>query len=630
MKYASLSFPLVLLMCCCTNLLAQTPGPDLTVNVNAERHHISPDIYGVNNYSVDLTIFNNMNITVQRWGGDATSLYNWQVDSSNAGLDWFYIGGSGTDPSRVIPGQTVDAMINFDDSHSAKSVITIPITGWVNKFSQWNCSYPISLYPDQGLQWGQYTYWPYLTDDSPTIANGSYCGSGLSPANDGSEITQTDIARNHLAVNPAWMQWWITHLMKTDDTGKDPRSGLIYQMDNEPESWNNIHHDIHPYDITYDELVKDTIVYASMIKRTDPSGRVLGPSNCCVWSEWDLSPSLIGDDGVASPFPAPYDMPWYKYYLTKMQEYQQESHVRVLDYFDFHFYPEVDGVSIANSPAGDQATQAARLRSTRALWDPTYVTEDWMGTYFPTTYGTPMLIRRMRTWVDQYYPGTKIAITEYNWGGLEDINGALAQADVLGIFGREGLDMATLWGPPAADQPGAFAFQIYTNYDGLGSEFGNLSVKAESADQSQLSIYAALNRERGILTVIVINKSSNPLASKVVLRNVHALGRNVEVYRYSSDNLAAIVPETSAPLTVATNNEPAIAYQFPVNSITLFAIPIQSDGDDNEDVNNDMRESETNAPANLAPGPALRGEVSAAVAAEKKQYLKQHKYAERH
>ena len=47
----------------------------------------------------------------------------------------------------------------------------------------------------------------------------------------------------------------------------------------------------------------------------------------------------------------------------------------------------------------------------------------------------------MRDWSANFYPGTKLAITEYNWGGLDDINGSLAQADILGIFGRERLDL---------------------------------------------------------------------------------------------------------------------------------------------------------------------------------------------
>ena len=134
--------------------------------------------------------------------------------------------------------------------------------------------------------------------------------------------------------------------------------------------------------------------------------------------------------------------------------------MRLLDYLDLHYYPQASGVSL--SGAGDAATQARRLRSTRvAVGSRRYVDESWINE-------AVRLIPRMRDWVAQYYPGTKLAIGEYNWGALDHINGALAQADVLGIFGREGLDLATLWAPPTASQPGAFAFRMYRNYDGAG------------------------------------------------------------------------------------------------------------------------------------------------------------------
>jgi hypothetical protein len=55
------------------------------------------------------------------------------------------------------------------------------------------------------------------------------------------------------------------------------------------------------------------------------------------------------------------------------------------------------------------------------------------------------LVPRMRQWVADNYPGTKTAITEYNWGAPDAITGAIAQADILGIFGREQLDYGTIW-----------------------------------------------------------------------------------------------------------------------------------------------------------------------------------------
>src|SRR4029434_8958709 len=68
--------------------------------------------------------------------------------------------------------------------------------------------------------------------------------------------------------------------------------------------------------------------------------------------------------------------PFVEWYLQQMAAAEAANHVRLLDYFDLHYYPQADGVSL--SPAGNAATQALRLRSTRALWDPSYVDESWI------------------------------------------------------------------------------------------------------------------------------------------------------------------------------------------------------------------------------------------------------------
>src|SRR6185503_19599851 len=135
------------------------------------------------------------------------------------------------------------------------------------------------------------------------------------------------------------------------------------------------------------------------------------------------------------------NVPLVEWYLQQLRTYEQQNGVRLLDYLDLHYYPQANGVSL--SGAGNTTTQALRLRSTRSLWDPTYTDESWIGE-------AVQLIPRMRQWVNTDYPGTRLAIGEYNWGALDHINGALAQADVLGIFGREGLDLATLWDPPTS------------------------------------------------------------------------------------------------------------------------------------------------------------------------------------
>src|SRR5207244_3612224 len=81
------------------------------------------------------------------------------------------------------------------------------------------------------------------------------------------------------------------------------------------------------------------------------------------------------------------------------------------------------------------------------------------------------LIPRLKGWVNTNYPGTSTGITEYNWGAESHINGATAQADIFGILGREGLDMAARWATPASSTPTYKAMKMYRNYDGNKSTF---------------------------------------------------------------------------------------------------------------------------------------------------------------
>jgi hypothetical protein len=228
-----------------------------------------------------------------------------------------------------------------------------------------------------------------------------------------------------------------------------------------------------------------------------------------------------------------------------------------------HYYPQADGVAL--SPAGDPATQALRLRSTRSLWDPTYVDDSWIKGAGPDG-GIVRLIPRMRDWVAANYPGTRLAIGEYNWGALDDINGALAQADVLGIFGREGVDLATLWGPPKSADPGAFAFRIYRNYDGADSQFGDLSVSAVSSDQDQVAVYAAQRSADGALTLVVINKTGRLQDAQVTVAG-YSPASKAPIYRYSPASLNAIVKEPDQDVSAGVFN-----IKLPAESITLFEL----------------------------------------------------------
>jgi len=425
-----------------------TVGPALHVDAAADQHSISPYIYGMNHASE--AVAEAARLPVRRWGGNSTSRYNWEIDVHNTGFDWYFENIPNT-PGRV------DSFVEQDLRTGTESLLTMPLIGWTPKRRleghPYDCGFKVSLYGSQDSvdQWD--------TD----------CGNG---EQGGVLITNNDPHDTSVEITPTFVTDWINHL--TTEFGTAAEGGVMfYNLDNEPMLWNSTHRDVFQHPLSYDEIRDLTYQYAAAIKAADPAAQTLGP---VVWGWsayfWSALDRESGGDWWNHPQDrlAHGDVPFVDWYLQQMQVYENTYGARILDYLDMHCYPTGN---LAFAPAGDAETRALRLRSTRTFWDPTYVDEGWIAE--PVT-----MVPRMRQLVADNYPGTKVAITEYNWGALDHINGALAQADILGIFGREGLDLATLWGPPDVDDPGAFAFRMYRNYDGLGAAFGDTSVQATS------------------------------------------------------------------------------------------------------------------------------------------------------
>ena len=71
----------------------------------------------------------NLNAPLNRWGGDATSRYNWQIDAHSAGADWYfetYSDGSGT------PAGSADAYVATTRANpGAEPLFTIPMIDYL-------------------------------------------------------------------------------------------------------------------------------------------------------------------------------------------------------------------------------------------------------------------------------------------------------------------------------------------------------------------------------------------------------------------------------------------------------------------------------------------------------------------
>ncbi len=500
--------------------LAQS-APALTVDAGAPRHTISPQIYGIANYGLDATFAKEIQVPNIRWGGDGTTRYNWMVDSSNAGFDWYFMGGNGE--TTPVPGASADMMVNT--YKPANALITIPIIPYVNKLAAWNCSFPVSVYGAQ-----QSTN-PYVHP------NGDSCGNSLEP--DGTtQLVDNNIYANHIDNTTSLQQQWVQHLVSTFGTAAN--GGVkFYQLDNEPFGWGNTHRDVMPNGTTYPTIAQLGQQYAAAVKQADSTALVLGPSDFTLGG-W------VGNTGQQGGLWAG------QYYLQQMAAYNTAHGHRILDYFDEHYYFQF-------------STPAQQLASTRTLWDSTYNGGTWVEQY--DFMGPMQLIPRFRSWISTYYPGTLLSLSEYSIdSGQKSIYDAIAEMDVLGIFGREPLDFANMWSAPGPQDPIAYAFRMFRNYDGNGAQFGDSSISAVSTDEGSLSVYAAQRSSDNAVTILAINKTAAAISSAVAIANLN-LPSTAQVYTYAQANLTSIVHASDAAITSGS-----VGYTFPAYSAVLFVV----------------------------------------------------------
>jgi uncharacterized protein (TIGR03437 family) len=538
------------------SMSAQSP-PTLAVDANANRHPISPYVYGINEYS-DAGLGAIMHIPLRRFGGDATTSYNWKIDVSNSASDWYFQNGAQSSGSQSgLPnGSSFDLFHEADLQTGTLSLGTISLMDWTPK-DDVSCSFSVAKYGAQ-----QQTD-PYDSD----------CGTGI--LTNGQQIVN-DPHDAYQPMDSTYPQSWVGGYLVPRYGPGNAGGVTLWSMDNEPEWWWGVHIDIYQNIGTYDDTMARNIRLAQAVKAADPSALITGPvpsgwigyfySRTDMQSGWSTAPYQYWDNPTDQK--AHGGVPWVEYYLQQMNQFEQQHGTRLLDVLDVHGYLVPD--SLTDTP-GDAATETLRMTSTRALWDPNYIVPQTNASdNFYDNNGNivaPQLIPRMQQWVDRNYPGTKLAITEYWWHALGSITGAIAQADVLGIFGRESLDYGTLWGPPAPTDPGAFAFKIFLNYDGNGSQFGGTSVSATTSDPDTLSIFAA-QRVDSALTILVLNKTTGDVSDSISLANFTPAG-SAQVWQYSPANLSAIVHQSSG-IAIGGNS---LAVTFPAYSMTLLVIP---------------------------------------------------------
>ncbi len=554
----------------------------VAVDPGADRHPVSPLIYGVS-FGSDAQAAR-LRWPVRRWGGNSTSRYSWQDDISNHASDWFFysIEEDDSNPAALPDGSAADRFIDSTRSAGGEPLITLPILGWT----------PI----DRQRRWGFSVakYGAQQQTECTATGNASWCnpdaGNGNRP--NGAPIAGNDPHDTSRAVDPSFDTAWMAHIAAR--TGGAGQGGVrFFALDNEPMLWNSTQRDVHPQATTYDELWQRTRDYAAAIKAQDAGARILGP---VVWGWCAYFYSAADGCGPGPDGAAHGNLAFLDWYLKQVADYQTAHGVRLVDYLDVHYYPQAAGVALS----GDEspATAALRLRTLKGLYDPAYVDESWIGQAVD-------LIPRLKAWIAARLPGAGLAITEYNWGGDDGASSALAQAEALAIFGREGVDLAARWVAPADGSRLEDAFLLYLSYDGAGSQVAGDSVRALSSDVDAVGAYAV--RGAGSrLYVLLFNKDTAARQAAVAVAG--GLAQPAALFRFDPSHrlgaagsaapaggiLSLALPARSATLAVVDLGEPPAAADY----YTL--VP--------------CRALDTRAPAGAYGGPALGAGAERAVA----------------
>ena len=501
----------------------------VTIDTTKDTKAISPYIYGVNEYS-NAKQLENVTVNAVRHGGNRFSAYNWENNYSNAGNDWKHSSDDHFGVEKDGPGYAVRTFSeNMAKNKIPYKITTLQMAGYVSADGNGTVEESETAPSDRWkkvelVKGSDFSLEPDLTDDV------------------------------------VYMDEYVNYIVKTlgDATTETGMQG--YSLDNEPALWNDSHPRMHPEEVTNEELISKSVKLANAVKTIDPKAEVFGPAF------WGMLPCIQA--GEVNGFLDPQwqavknDYGWYMdYYLDQMKQAEDEYGKRLLDVFDVHYYSQ--GIT-----SDDDILQAAR-----SLYDPDYIENSWLqpgfGKYFP-------FLPNMQESIAKYYPGTKLAISEYNLGNIgkeketgKSVYTAIAEAEALGAFALNDVYFATYWGTLPECPYVVSAINLYTNYDGKGGAFGDTLVSAETEDLSKSAAFAAINgTDDSTVTLTLSNKDKTEAETAEITIN----GKTTD---YKSAVVYAITQDSSDIKIIDIQNDLSgnkITVELPALSVAQIVI----------------------------------------------------------
>jgi hypothetical protein len=353
--------------------------------------------------------------------------------------------------------------------------------------------------------------------------------------------------------------------------GKAP---VFFDLDNEPNYWGGTHPEVWPFTgtppcqdstITYDDIVSRNKTFAAAVKKVWPTALLFGP--------------VVAGDGLvyAHSYNADPHAPteFLDYYLGQMSAAAAAAGGPLLDALDVHYY--------------NTSSDAAQcLQNPRMFWDPAYTTLSaaatdaidmgWSGVnnYFDTNWYPRKMIPRLLAKIAASYtatPAPGLSFSEYNSGCETSIEGGLAEADDLGIFGREGVFAATAWPLQSLTKNYLVAaFDAFRGYDGNGTSVGDTAVSASTNNQVGTSVYAFTSSSGAAgVDLVAINKTAAALPVTISVAGTTALA-TAKLYQLVAAQAAVVAVGGTAPTVSCCAGGCRLDFSLAATSVTTIVL----------------------------------------------------------
>lgn len=547
-------------------IIPETGDTEIVISPDKAQTKISPYIYGIN----DKGDISSISPTVIKQTGTALSTYNWETNYSNAGKK----GMNSNDMSLVSAyssGNWGKPALNADYVYARGRSRNIPVR----------------LVTLQMLGYAAKDSMGIVSDDELS-RNTRWCTVSFNK-ND-AFLNQPDTFDDVVYIDE-----YVSYLVNRYGSASD--GGINgYFLDSEPDLWADNFSVLDIPKITPEELVERSAELSSVIKTLDGQAFVFGPSLSGLQGCINLNNADAWNNSASGN-----EYSWFiDYYLSEMRRKGEETGHRLLDVLDIHYYTEaMTPVGVPVLTGTDEYSRAYRMQSVKTLWDPEY-TENSV-TVLMNKQFTPV-IPTLQASIRINYPGTRLSFSEYDFGGGDDISGAIAQIDALGTFAKEEVYLACL-SPVSEDYSfQKAAFRLFTDYDGNGSGLGDMLVCSDNGGDPMSSVIAASDSgDPEALRVIVTNKNLVNMKNFTISVNSAKVSYELEeAYTIDKEN-ARIIPADTEMFD--TSEDGFISFEADTCSVYMLVLS----GSESEQLHED---TETSVPDNVWESTASESDIT--------------------